>query len=899
MTPSIRAASHPFIHPHIYSNTSAVPPDCANCTGFVGRVATNEVTQGFQQGGQWAHAITVDSGDYVAPALVVIAYDYYGTVLYVSEANYISLVQHDCEDALLSGNLVQYENGVGAIFPDLMLLGTPSSLCSLHAVFTFKSTEQIHNMSTDIQVSISQCQPGEWYNQDDRRCIACKEGTIKFTNSTTPCEECIPGMLCPGRNSYTLLDGYWMAPGVRMCDADDAACVMRGVYECTFVDACKCSQHGERGNVDGGLHVSDHHLCASGHSSEVALCDFCESGYYGIASSGSCKQCPALWVTCIAASAVLLSFALALVFATRLFLAMRTYYSKHADKASEHLAHSLKTRGALNILLGHIQVLLQTANLFNYAMPDNFANFLLLGSFLDLSLTDWLGLSCIYDSAGLKTYPAYYVRFMIFAFLPTLVSLPILLKFISIGSVPHEGHWIPARARPIPGVEMELADFRASILQDAAPAQGSAAQPEDDAQKAAHTGSACTDQSAAAVPSSPAACATSSSVEASEAHQRAEGANDISLNPMLGRPMAMSESLLSTLHLPHMQGSDEYTAMRRTTFPRKGESSLLLDSTDLRLTTSENLQSAAQCLAENQRLEDETPPPSKWNLYLIFTSYVLLLVHPVVSTYMLQIFGCEPIRLQNTTPQRWLQVDLRQQCFTEGWWIFAGISIFVNITFVLGLPIGLGITTWSLRQNKVVMIDNQIQYVWSSQLKKRDGRWFVRNPKIGTLKEVHPVINPLTGRPRTKVERSFLASVVEIFTASYKREYYWFAALDILRKLLQTGGVVLFKLAASDGHTLVIVLIITMVALTAQGLCHPFDDDANNLLQLLVFFNQCVTYLLCMEQEYDNMGDSSSLLGTAMIAMQCALVLFTGLVILGVLKLRVGVMLSNISQLLR
>ncbi|KAK3276052.1 hypothetical protein CYMTET_15853 [Cymbomonas tetramitiformis] len=289
-----------------------------------------------------------------------------------------------------------------------------------------------------------------------------------------------------------------------------------------------------------------------------------------------------------------------------------------------------------------------------------------------------------------------------------------------------------------------------------------------------------------------------------------------------------------------------------------------------------------------------------WSMYLVLTSYVLLLVHPVVSTYMIQIFDCQFIQFRHDHGHYWLQESLREICFTGHWWLFASVSIFVLITFVLGLPVVLGVVTWTLRQNKVVMINGQKQYVWSSQLKKGDdGRWFLRNPKFGTLREVHPVISPLTGRPRTKMERSFLASVVEIYTASFKREYYWFASVDILRKFMQTGGAMLCKLAVSDGHAMVFVLIITMAALTAQGHCHPYADNANNVLQIFVFFNQCTTYVLCLERKYvDTGGSRGDMVGMVMIAMQLVLLLCTFMIILQVLRRRANTMFSNMAQVL-
>eukprot|EP00854_Cymbomonas_tetramitiformis_P023001 gene23001-27825_t len=396
--------------------------------------ATNPMVRGFQQGGQWVEAVTSGSGSIVSPPLVFTAYDYYGVPLFIGEDTYVSLVQQNCGDVLLSGNLVQYVSGEGAVFSHLVLLGSPTTTCTLHAVFNHEETK-FANETDSVNVFLSACKRGEWYNKADKRCIACEEGYIKFTNSTTVCEQCVTGMLCPGYNVYSLLDGYWMAPGVSVCDADDAACVMRGVYECTWQVACKGNYSGERGNVDGSLHVPDDSLCSTGYSHDVVLCDHCDSGFYSIDSSGVCKDCPALWLSWVSVSLLLLGFAVALRVCIWLFYAMRTYYRKNADKTNEHLIHSLKTRGAVNILLGHMQVLLQTATLFASSMPDNFFKFVTCAAFLDLSYIDWLGLSCIYEAMGGEMDSGYYVKFVIFALLPFLVSLPIICK-IAIGGVP-------------------------------------------------------------------------------------------------------------------------------------------------------------------------------------------------------------------------------------------------------------------------------------------------------------------------------------------------------------------------------------------------------------------------------------------------------------------------------
>ncbi|KAK3238004.1 hypothetical protein CYMTET_51955 [Cymbomonas tetramitiformis] len=69
--------------------------------------------------------------------------------------------------------------------------------------------------------------------------------------------------------------------------------------------------------------------------------------------------------------------------------------------------------------------------------------------------------------------------------------------------------------------------------------------------------------------------------------------------------------------------------------------------------------------------------------------FIMMFVHPAVSTQMFQIFNCIPLYFDSPSleVQHWLRQDSSQECFTYVWNAAAALAVLNIICFVLGFPL--------------------------------------------------------------------------------------------------------------------------------------------------------------------------------------------------------------------
>ncbi|KAK3262720.1 hypothetical protein CYMTET_28440 [Cymbomonas tetramitiformis] len=380
--------------------------------------------------------ITADSWDNVEPAIRYELWDYFGAVCEPPSPASIHAALYpkfdsdsdlDSNYVVLAGSTTALYTKEGATFDSLVLAG---SLGVPHTVY-FSATEPTWAVLS-VHVELHACQPGDYYDSEVQACLTCEEGTLKFTNDSSPCTSCLDsGLICPGGNRFTLEDGYWIANGAIAvaCDTSDVHCLLDRVDLCDDVDACNASDTGvARSNVNGSMEVPEHLLCAEGYDSAAVQCSACEMGYE-MTSSQECEKCPLKWVAWVQMIGLFSITPLAVYAITHV---LRVIARMPKLQSMEMTRKAVRAKTLIEVLIGHLQVLIQFSSIFDFnMMPKVVQEFLRMFLFLDPNI-GWSGLVCVLyhttgTDSGYSKFGHFYVSFWIYVILILLISAPIFV----------------------------------------------------------------------------------------------------------------------------------------------------------------------------------------------------------------------------------------------------------------------------------------------------------------------------------------------------------------------------------------------------------------------------------------------------------------------------------------
>ncbi|KAK3277457.1 hypothetical protein CYMTET_14540 [Cymbomonas tetramitiformis] len=272
--------------------------------------------------------------------------------------------------------------------------------------------------------------------------------------------------------------------------------------------------------------------------------------------------------------------------------------------------------------------------------------------------------------------------------------------------------------------------------------------------------------------------------------------------------------------------------------------------------------------------------------YISFVSFALIYIHPIVSTVCFRALYCDAIHLDTAEVQYWLNADRGVQCFTPWWYTFVSVAVFVIITFVLGMPLGLIALTRCLHHRKLVRTDSQEWYTQAAEIRMEErvvaaasqctaseeaeqaeegalelqwrtdsiGRGYSTTiysaPDLvsGKVIEVQPVFlagaQPGSGVDaiRSQLLDPMLMKYFGGYTTSFQPKFYYWMGYDMLVRLFQTSMVVLVRMA-NERYDLVYMLLVTMCALAVHAHVHPYVSANINLLQTITFLSQGITCL--------------------------------------------------------
>ncbi|KAK3239922.1 hypothetical protein CYMTET_50184, partial [Cymbomonas tetramitiformis] len=865
--------------------------------------------------------LACDSGEAIQPALTWAARDWYGQVVHLSEGStYVTVLGG--EQVVLGGGLqVGYEDGVGAAFTDLRVVGEPGSLINL----TFQPQVSEWPDTTSV-AQVAACVSGDVYSSKSETCLACQPGFIKFDASEEACSDCAgTGLRCFGGSRYELEDGHWMpgTDGLADCEQQDrsAECVLSRVYTCHPLKGC-FSLGAPRENVNGSLHVDPETMCGPGYRQGSVLCSSCASGHFRD-PAGACRQCSGSLFTILAQAAAFLLGLTAFAAALR---AVVQWSRRHAiavvlSGAGAAQRKAKPWHSMLAALAGNVQVIMQTMLIYpDDAVPSQYREGLQVLSF---SFTHWLPVACVADALGKDgaLWGGFYLEFSFYAIVPFATSLLLLLL----------SSWQSRRRR--------THRARAEAMSRAVTSPRNLQLPEPrDRQRG--TGSIVT-----------AAAPVDSHIELQLPW--ADGRASAAASTFAGEAptSAFEGDGPRRLAAPTPTGTGGWQHQPtdgRTTGGEHDDDKRDVDVADVAAVSGDgqsggagawaqsrrpgSYAEAAECVASNRaeqsgcaRASDLTSTsPAVVNVVLqIFSSIylrLLIFLHPVCATYMFSLFSCRLIYHEHR--QYWLEQDPSVECFTPRWWVFMSLSMVVILTYVLLLPCAMAVMLWRMTYMKQVRrrdtgvvvyvhqhelhqeVKREMQHwssfcttnpvysppdpatVWEEEAARVDSSAESHGTAIEGEEVNHYFIEP---QMQTKVDvqplyRSTVDGLVMetahvdparmIIWGSillpFKREYYAWAAYDMLRKLATTSMVTMVNFVHRD-YGLLYNGLATSAALALHTCLQPYKEDVVNKFQAAILLSQNVIVLLCIGERYEGHAVGSMVVGVAVILIQLSL----------------------------
>lgn len=257
--------------------------------------------------------------------------------------------------------------------------------------------------------------------------------------------------------------------------------------------------------------------------------------------------------------------------------------------------------------------------------------------------------------------------------------------------------------------------------------------------------------------------------------------------------------------------------------------------------------------------------------FLIIAIFILTYIQPTVATYMFQVFNCDPIHFEDLGVQYFLAMDRRIECFsTASWWALASIAVFLILTYVVGMPIGLLFVLRYLHQRKRVADEHGRTYfvpVERLHFQEEGQLWFMQLPPRNehNRRRPAPQSSPvfLTDAPDidsaeatnelltafNMLDLPIFQSYFGVMYMPFCRNYYWFTCYEMLRRLLQSSFIVLIRLADRRADVF-FALFVANASTALQAYTHPFHDPSDNFLQAIILFSQGLVATLFIATKY-------------------------------------------------
>eukprot|EP00854_Cymbomonas_tetramitiformis_P000720 gene720-1184_t len=253
--------------------------------------------------------------------------------------------------------------------------------------------------------------------------------------------------------------------------------------------------------------------------------------------------------------------------------------------------------------------------------------------------------------------------------------------------------------------------------------------------------------------------------------------------------------------------------------------------------------------------------------------------------------------------------DWSTQSFAAVWYMLLLVAVLVILLFVLGLPLGLAVLTWSLHQQKQITVNGQTTFCAARKLAWEEGAFYMCNgdAKVPVSLEFPDQADGISGpcldqdaqaggQPESTLDRlkawmcrllsarpSTLESATNMLDTrevqevlgsvyrAYRKRFYWWGAYEVLQRLAQSSAVLLVNLINPDWATLY-ALLVACTSLMVHGYVQPYREDIDNILQMLVLYNHCIAIMFLIANEHIvGTSSGSDTIGYLMIGINLAL----------------------------
>ncbi|KAK3233894.1 hypothetical protein CYMTET_55836 [Cymbomonas tetramitiformis] len=868
-------------------------------------------------------------------------------------------------------NTVSFYNESEAVYASMLAGGLPNSV--LHVEFN-PSSRSWNSASIKVHLAACAPGEVYEQVGTAGSCVPCSEGYLKFSNTSDECAECPEGLSCLGGSRYVLNPGFWMASVFIEANCVDPACMFEHIYECLDVGAA-CDSDAPRENVGGTVHIGKELLCADGYSTDTVICSGCDAGYEATGEKECARCADSAWLRWFRLALVVflagaLLFALkkwgnlvpklfgtvrrtrdpylAAVLLSMLIghfqLINQTYFIYPQEDFPGHFYSMALSSQFVNMPITYflpVPCLLYSLGEGGTAMFEFYFTFMFY-AFLPFVLCAPVLISSVLEywswreatRSGALQPPGQGVHL---ERLPTTAGPP-TEKAEGDEAERHDdrdGDATPGvtRRRCVSGPDMTQVIVHSNPLSDTrlgeSARQGPFAQKESELRrwgsidhKHLHAAFSRTAQPPGKSEHGGKRVGRQSSVEMPELRLDRAAQDALWAREASGMPgCAPSEEFPGA--------TEGVPASADSSMGRPGFAELSHGST--RSATSSDaiaLKAAADPLKEmlHQQCESlnfyKAPVPmgrpgnasfrTKWyHRRGGVMGYLLVVMHPTISTHMFGIFSCEEYYLEER--QFWLSTNKSVECFTPLWWGFAIMAMCVIVLYVIGVPLILGcIPLWLSKYKKMVVpgtVENTVIYVheaklfiWNAVLSRTASLNSLQGPLLRrqSVSDVMKHMKKETGNqvcmlaangidriilepqyvPGAAHDANVLESMLEHprleiitgqFLMPYKDEYCMYAAYDMIRKLMQTSFVVIIRLAlGSSGESdILLVNVVNILAVAIHCYCCPFYWRLANVLQTLVLVAQGLTITAFIATRFGRVDSSSSVVGSLVLIYEC------------------------------
>eukprot|EP00854_Cymbomonas_tetramitiformis_P005365 gene5365-6510_t len=864
------------------------------------------------------------SGVVIDPAPAYCLRDFYGAVFLLEQQMFV-VASSSTASASVGGQTIRPYTKRAAEFEDLVLSGPPGSACSL--VFTPQDSSM---EVVTVSVELSTCQAGEQYVQDSNVCVPCASGTVKWNNSSQACISCEgSGLLCLGGDQFAVQPGYWLAAGsARSCAADDPQCVLDRVHMCTPEEACPGNASSL--HYDGDVaYIPEGIYCETGYRADTVVCGVCATGYERV-TSGECHTCMIStelhWGLLAGALAVALVGGWAFYRWKMRGLSAPTFTKTNTTVWTNYLKarEDYRPQAFLAIAVGHIQVVSQQLLVYDAKyIPSLFRRMLAYPEVLNISLVRMLGLQCVvWGAEGGKSLSehlgisSFHFNLVLTWLLPVFILLP-SLYWLARAKLPVWTSWRPVAAEALPLVlrqtsvspdtlqseEEAVAEKRhqvnpllmmgseARLLQQPASLKRSSSldpmtevKPCDSSRWTELDWSDTSSMSTFLSPPGDAGfVSTSDAVDWDEASSTTarQSAAGVTCSPLGGIATSSAHQEIS---MPQ-RASRASTSFSTVLTGSSTDGAELIRRMNLEPAGRTRLCSSMQ--SDHPALEDSFV----FRCYRAAAPFLLVYIHPMVSTLTFQVFDCEELYFNSESVSYFLRHDRATRCFTPEGYIYMFLATVVIALFVLGLPAGLAAMLWYFYQQKEVRIGDYDMYVRAAHLRvttpdsslpssKNKCRFWLEDPASGELIPVQPYFIKGLAQDRienihSRIEDPRISKLLLPHVGPFRRRCFYWAPCGIVLRVLQTSVLILARMALDD-YVIIYAAVVTCLSLVVHAYSHPMCTAQANILQIYSQGSHVITVLAYIAEAYINSDVGSEVTSIILICVQSTFCLVLG-----------------------